>query len=75
MTVKRFIDSDGDAIWNESSLEKKYRHAILVLQAIAQRDGSSKAYGFNEWTQAAAFCDCREAARRCLLKLGEKTYL
>ena len=75
MTVNQFIDSDGDAIWNESSLEKKYRHAILVLQAIAQRDGSSKAYGFNEWTQAAAFCDCREAARRCLLKLGEKTYL
>lgn len=75
MTVKQFIDQDSDEIWNEPSLEKKYKHAILVLQAIAQRDGSSKEFGFNEWTKAEAFCDCREAARRCLLKLGEKTHL
>lgn len=57
------------------TLEEKYKHAILVLQAIAQRTGKDKRFGFNEWTQAEAFCDCREAARRCLLKLGEKTTL
>lgn len=71
MAVKQFINPDSD----EPSLEKKYRYAILVLQAIAQRDGSSKTFGFNEWTEAEAFHDCREAARKCLLKLGEKTHL
>lgn len=52
MTVKQFIDQDSDEIWNEPSLEKKYKHAILVLQAIAQRDGSSKEFGFNEWDKS-----------------------
>lgn len=60
---------------NNLSLEQKYQHAILVLKAISQRKGDSKRYGFNEWTQANAFRDCKEAARRCLLKLGEETHL
>ena len=54
------------------NIEEKYKHAILVLQAIAQHKGNNK-FGINEWTQAEAFCDCREAAYRCLLKLGEPT--
>ena len=57
------------------TLEQKYHHAIIVLQAISQRTASSKNFGFNEWTEAEAFRDCREAARRCLLKLGEPTKL
>ena len=60
---------------NNLSLEQKYKHAILVLQAISQRDGRGKDGTLNEWTQARAFCDCSQAAYRCLLKLGEKTYL
>ena len=51
------------------TIEEKYHHAIIVLQAIAQR------IGYDEWSQAEAFCDCREAAIRCLLKLGEPTKL
>ena len=54
--------------------QKKYHKAILVLQAIAQHRGShgrgSNEY-FDEWTQAAAFKSCREAALRCLKSLGE----
>ena len=60
---------------NNLSLEQKYKHAILVLQAISQRDGRDKDGTLNEWTQAQAFCDCSQAAYRCLLKLGEKTHL
>ena len=56
------------------TLEEKYHHAITVLQAISQRTGENK-FGLNEWTQSEAFLDCREAARRCLLKLGENTKL
>ena len=57
------------------TIEEKYKHAILVLQAISQRSGRDKKFGFNEWTEANAFHDCREAATRCLLKLGEATTL
>ena len=46
------------------TIEEKYNHALLVLHAIAQRRTK-----WNEWDEAQAFCDCREAARRCLLKL------
>ena len=56
------------------TLEEKYHHAIIVLQAISQHSGAND-YSFNEWTQSEAFLDCREAARRCLLKLGEPTKL
>ncbi len=59
----------------ERSIEEKYRLAIIALQAISQRSGESKKFGFNEWTEACAFSDCREAARRCLKKLGEDLYL
>ena len=52
------------------TLNEKYHHAILVLQAISQRSGSNK-FGCNEWTESEAFRDCKETARRCLLKLGE----
>lgn len=57
------------------TLEEKYHHAIIVLQAISQRSGRDKIWGYNEYTEAEAFRDCREAARRCLLKLGESTKL
>lgn len=57
------------------TLEEKYRHAILVLQSIAQRSGRDKKFGLNEWTEANAFHDCKEAATRCLLKLGEATII
>ena len=60
---------------NYLTLEEKYNHAILVLQAISQREGNSKYFGHNEWTESQAFYDCKEAARRCLLKLGESTKL
>ena len=56
------------------TLEEKYHHAIIVLQAISQRSGRNK-WGYNEWTESEAFRDCKEAARRCLLKLGESTKL
>lgn len=56
------------------TIEQKYHHAILVLQAISQHSGENE-FGLNEWTQSEAFHDCREAARRCLLKLGESTEL
>jgi hypothetical protein len=59
---------------NEMTLDKKYKHAVLVLQAISQRSGRNK-FGYNEWTESEAFRDCKEAARRCLLKLGEPTVL
>lgn len=60
---------------NDLSLEQKYKYAILALKAIAQHKGGDEERGFTEWTQAEAFCDCRQAAYRCLLKLGEETHL
>lgn len=52
------------------TLEQKYHHAIIVLQAISQYKIST-----NEFSRSEAFYDCKEAARRCLLKLGERTQL
>ena len=68
--VKRAIE---DAPTIDVVDAKKYRKAILVLQAIAQRTGcySGSFGGYDEWSQAEAFIDCRIAARRCLKKLGE----
>ena len=60
------VESLGD-------IEKKYRHAILTLQAIAQRSGGGKDGTWDEWTEAAAFGDCRRAAYRALEYLGEPT--
>lgn len=54
-------------------LKKKYRLAVLVLQAISQRAGDSKSGGHDEWTEAKAFIDCRTAATMCLERLGEDT--
>uniref|UniRef100_A0AAU8B7X6 Uncharacterized protein n=1 Tax=Dulem virus 34 TaxID=3145752 RepID=A0AAU8B7X6_9CAUD len=51
--------------------EGKYRHAVLVLQAIANRKGTDKNGCWNEWTEAAAYGDCRNAAIRALEYLGE----
>ena len=56
-------------------IEKKYRHAILVLQAISQRSGGCKDGRWDEWTEAAAFGDCTRAAERALEYLGEKTIM
>lgn len=56
-----------------SDIEKKYKHAILVLQAIAQRSGGYKGGGWDEWSEAAAFGDCTRAAHRALEYLGEPT--
>lgn len=53
------------------SIKEKYNHAILVLQAIAQRSGGCKNGGFDEWTESEAFRDCRYAAARALKYLGE----
>ena len=65
-------------MWGDSekimTLNEKYHHAIIVLQAISQRSGGNE-FGYNEWTESEAFRDCKEAARRCLLKLGESTKL
>ena len=52
---------------------KKYRHAVLVLQAIAQRSGGYKNGGYDEWSEASAFRDCNYAAVRCLEYIGEPT--
>lgn len=65
---------------HSGDIEKKYRHAILVLQAIAQRTGEAKIPGSNdkycdEWTVAEAFDDCVEAATRALKYLGEQTIM
>lgn len=54
------------------SIEKKYSHAILVLQAISQRSGANDQW-WDEWSEAEAFRDCREAARKALKYLGEPT--
>lgn len=51
--------------------EAKYRHAILVLQAIANRKATDKNGCWNEWTEAEAYRDCRSAAIRALEYLGE----
>jgi len=56
------------------TLEDKYKHAVLTLQAISQRTGAGDKHGwFDEWTQAGAFVDCRKAAHRCLKYIGEPT--
>lgn len=55
------------------TLEEKYRRTVLALQAIAQRDGRSKLYGYNEWTEAEAFRDCKRTAEKCLKIIGEPT--
>ena len=52
------------------SIEDKYKFAIMTLQAIAQRETDS-----NEWSQAEAFIDCRNAAIKTLKELNEKTKL
>ena len=54
--------------------EEKYKFAVKVLQAIAQRSGANK-YGFNEWTESEAFRDCKRAAQKCLLRLNESLTL
>ena len=51
--------------------KKKYKFAIMTLQAIAQR----KADPPNEWTQAEAFIDCQIAAVKTLRELNEKITL
>lgn len=56
-----------------SDIEKKYKHAILVLQAIAQRSGGYRDGGVDEWSQSDAFLDCSKAAERALEYLGEPT--
>lgn len=56
-----------------SDIEKKYKHAILVLQAIAQRDGCYKNGSCDEWSEADAYLDCQKAAERALEYLGEPT--
>lgn len=56
--------------------EEKYRRAVLALQAIATREGyTHKTPWQDEWTEAAAFSDCKETAIRCLKLLGENTSL
>lgn len=55
------------------SIEEKYKHAILVLQAISQRTGCYKDGGYDEWSLSNAFTDCRKAAFNALLYLGEPT--
>lgn len=57
---------------SEPEQDRKYRHAVLVLQAIAQRSGGD-GESWNDYGMASAFCDCREAAERCLKYLGEDT--
>lgn len=54
-----------------TTAEAKYRHAVLVLQAIANRKGAGKNGCWNEWTEAEAYRDCRTAAIRALEYLGE----
>ncbi len=56
-------------------IEKKYRHAILVLQAISQRSGCYKDGSCDEWSEAAAFGDCGRAAEKALKYLGEQTVM
>ena len=56
-------------------IEKKYNHAILALQAISQRSGAKKDGCWDEWTEASAFGDCREAAEKALKYLGEQTIM
>lgn len=56
----------------KKTVEEKYQHALLVLRAIANRTGENK-FGFDEWTQAEAFYDCRKAAAKCLKYLDEPT--
>lgn len=56
-----------------SDIEKKYRHAVLVLQAISQRDGCYKNGSCDERSEAYAYQDCQEAAHRALEYLGEPT--
>lgn len=53
------------------TLKKKYDHAVKVLSAIADRKGDKDGY-LNEWTEAKAFRDCKESARRGLEYLGER---
>ena len=57
------------------TLEEKYRHAVLVLQAISQRSGGYKSGGWDEWSEADAFTDCQCAAGRALKYLGEDTIM
>lgn len=57
------------------SIEQKYKHAILTLQAISQRSGSYKGGGCDEWSEAAAFWDCKVAAKSALQCLGEQTIM
>lgn len=58
---------------NLGDIEKKYRHAVLVLQAISQRSGCYKDGSCDEWSEADAFDDCQKAAERALEYLGEPT--
>lgn len=57
------------------SIEQKYKHAILTLQAISQRSGSYKGGGCDEWSEASAFWDCKKAAKSALQYLGEQTIM
>ena len=56
---------------SEKTIEEKYKHAIIALQTIAQRDGSYENGVYNEWTEAEAFRDCKMAAIKALKYLGE----
>lgn len=68
--TKRRIDALRDA-----PLEEKYRHAVLVLQAISQATGSYKDGRTDEWSQAWAFIGCNIAAEKALVYLGEPTIM
>ena len=56
---------------SEKTIEEKYKHAIIALQSIAQRDGSYENGVYNEWTEAEVFRDCKMAAIKALKYLGE----
>ncbi len=53
------------------TIEEKYKHAIMVLQAIAQTTGKNGYEYLDEWTEAETWAACRRAAYRGLKYLGE----
>lgn len=56
-------------------LLRRYKHAIKVLQAIAQHSGRDKHGCWDEWSEARAFTDCKNAAYKCLQYLDEPTVM
>ena len=47
-----FSTSAEEQSMSEKTIEEKYKHAIIALQSIAQRDGSYENGVYNEWTEA-----------------------